>query len=105
MPDHKQMKVLSVSIDLVELEGGSYFPLDEPIPWDISIHRTASEILESFPDVLESLLSAIRVAVKPHTQQTNVLDPDPISTPQELQQFKRMLDERRVNKGKEPEKC
>jgi hypothetical protein len=59
----KEMAVISVAIGLIESEGQLLLPLSEPIPWRVELNTEAAKALASFPEVLESMLSAIRSAV------------------------------------------
>lgn len=58
------MMVLSVRVDLEQFDGRSYFPVEEPIGWDVEANNIAVEIFASFPTVLESMLEAIRAAAE-----------------------------------------
>ena len=59
----RQMKVVEVSIELLEQDGHSYFPIGEPIPWDIVVNTTAANIMMDNPALLVSLTKAIRGAI------------------------------------------
>jgi len=65
----RQMKVIVVSLDLVEESGRMLFPLSEPIPWEIAIDDTAAKVLATCPAVLESMITAIRSVVALHSHQ------------------------------------
>jgi hypothetical protein len=64
----QNMKVIVVSLDLVEDKGKLLFPLSEPIPWNIELDDKAAEILATCPTVLESMIDGIRSVVALHAQ-------------------------------------
>jgi hypothetical protein len=59
----RQMQVMVISVDLLHESGCSYLPIEDPIPWDIAINQKATEVLASCPNVLESMIKAIRCVV------------------------------------------
>jgi len=62
------MKVIVVSLDLIEDDGRLLFPLSEPIPWDIAIDDTAAKVLAKCPSVLDSMIDGIRSIVALHSE-------------------------------------
>lgn len=48
----KQMLVMVVRVDLLEESGRRYFPIEDPIPWDIEINSKSTEILAGCPNVV-----------------------------------------------------
>jgi len=62
----KQMTVMTISVDIVEADGRSLFPLEDPIPWEILINDKAAEVLTTWPSVLESMIDGIRAVVSLH---------------------------------------
>jgi len=61
------MKVVVISLELVEDDGRLLFPLSE-IPWDIEINETAAKVLATCPNVLESMIAGIRTVVAMHSE-------------------------------------
>jgi hypothetical protein len=61
------MKVIVVSLELVEDEGRFLFPLSE-IPWNIDINDKAVKVLATCPSVLESMIAGIRTVVAMHSE-------------------------------------
>lgn len=59
----KEMRVMTIAIELTESDGQLMFPLSEPLPWNIELNTEAAKVLASFPEVLESMLNAIRTVV------------------------------------------
>lgn len=62
----RPMKVIVISLDLVEDDGRLLFPLSEPIPWNVAIDDTAAKVLAKCPSVLESMIDGIRSVVALH---------------------------------------
>jgi hypothetical protein len=62
------MKVIVVSLELIEEDGRLLFPMSEPIPWNIDINDTAAKVLATCPSVLESMLAGIRTVVELHSE-------------------------------------
>jgi transcriptional regulator with XRE-family HTH domain len=61
------MKVIVISLELVEDEGRFLFPLSE-IPWNIDINDKAVKVLATCPSVLESMIAGIRTVVAMHSE-------------------------------------
>lgn len=57
------MKVMTIAVELKNIDGQLCFPLSDPIPWNIAINEVAEQILVSQPEVLNSLIFAIRGVV------------------------------------------
>lgn len=59
----REMKVMTIAVKLQEIDGQVYFPLSEPIPWQIDLTDAGAKVLASQPDVLSSMIEGIKTTV------------------------------------------